>query len=62
MTTMTSQEKAAVIKLVGKCGASDIAVFAVTETDGESAKDALNNVKAMIAKKKADYAIVVLRK
>jgi len=59
---MNAAEKAALTKLVTSATASDLAVFDVTETDAKSAGTAITEAKALIGRKKGDYAIVVLRK
>ena len=59
---MRQMEKTALIKALGKTAATEVSVFSVTETDRKSAETAVDAAKALIAKKKADYAIVVMRK
>lgn len=61
--TMTTTEKLALQKLVTSAQASELAVFSVAATNAKSAATAIEKAQALIGKnKKADYALVVVRK
>jgi hypothetical protein len=60
--SISGKEKSSVGKLLAKSKATSIETFHVHQTDAKSADVAIGKLKATIAKGKADYEIILVRK
>ena len=60
--TLNASEKDSVSKLVSHSKPSDLMIFHVHQTETKSAAVALDAIKSAIAKAKADYEIVLIKK
>ena len=60
--SLNAVEKTALTKLVTSTASTDLSVFSTTELDAKSVQVALDEAKTTMAKKKGDYALVVVKK